>query len=60
MIASTGQLALELLSGGNVNPNMIFLDLNMPLMNGRQFLIELNQLNIFEEIPIIVITTALT
>lgn len=56
--ASNGQIALEMITAGKVSPNIVFLDLNMPLMNGRQFLLEINRLKLLQEIPIIVLTTS--
>jgi DNA-binding response OmpR family regulator len=35
--ASDGQAALDLLAGG-VTPSLVVLDLNMPIVNGREFL----------------------
>ena len=56
--AVNGQVALEMLKAGNVSPDIIFLDLNMPLMNGHRFLQEINQLKILPEVPIVVLTTS--
>jgi CheY-like chemotaxis protein len=36
--AYNGRHALQLLQGTNLQPDIIFLDLNMPLMNGYEFL----------------------
>src|SRR5688572_1637121 len=38
IIATNGEDALQKLNNGNASPDLIFLDLNMPLMNGKQFL----------------------
>jgi CheY-like chemotaxis protein len=56
--AVNGQVALGILNGGKVSPDIIFLDLNMPLMNGRQFLQEINCMKVVQNIPIIVLTTS--
>lgn len=56
--AVNGQSALFMLQSRKVLPDIIFLDLNMPLMNGRQFLQEANRLKIIQEVPIIVLTTS--
>jgi CheY-like chemotaxis protein len=56
--AANGQVALDMLTAGNISPDIIFLDLNMPLMNGRQFLFEVNRTNIAAGIPIVVLTTS--
>ena len=39
--AINGAEALQLLLSKKVHPDVIFLDLNMPLMNGKQFLTEI-------------------
>jgi CheY-like chemotaxis protein len=37
---------------------MIFLDLNMPMMNGKEFLQELKKTESFGQIPVIIYTTS--
>ncbi len=39
-------------------PDLIFLDLNMPIMDGRQFLKHLKQDKKFSNIPVIIYTTS--
>ncbi len=39
-------------------PDFIFLDLNMPRLNGKQFLIEIKKLQRFSHIPVIIYTTS--
>lgn len=39
-------------------PDIIFLDLNMPMMNGKEFLEELKKTNSFSHIPVIIYTTS--
>jgi len=41
--AYDGQEALELLSGLEEQPDIIFLDINMPVMDGHEFLKEFNK-----------------
>jgi len=43
-IADSGKMALDYLSNGNESPDLIFLDINMPAMNGWEFLKEYNKL----------------
>jgi len=43
---------------GRPKPDLILLDLNMPRMDGRQFLHEVKQYDDFRAIPIVVLTTS--
>jgi CheY-like chemotaxis protein len=43
---------------GVERPSLIFLDLNMPMKNGREILAEIKGNPIFKRIPIIVLTTS--
>lgn len=56
--AINGQEAFDKLTAKQVNPDIIFLDLNMPLMNGSQFLEAINGHNGFSHIPIVILTTS--
>ncbi|MGI8893221.1 MAG: response regulator [Bacteroidia bacterium] len=56
-IAGNGREALEMLNNGLVNPDIILLDLNMPVMNGQQFLLEINQDKKHKGIPVIILST---
>jgi CheY-like chemotaxis protein len=57
--AKNGEDALELLHTFlHKLPQLIFLDLNMPRMNGKVFLSKLKQLEVLKEIPIIIYTTS--
>lgn len=53
-IAQNGQLAMELLTSKQFTPDIILCDLNMPVMDGEKFMIELKVRNI--EIPVIIIS----
>jgi CheY-like chemotaxis protein len=50
--------AMNRLSEGNPLPEIVFLDLNMPLMNGHQFLAEAMKDPNLREIPIVVLSTS--
>jgi CheY-like chemotaxis protein len=56
--AANGQEAIHKLESEQVKPDLIFLDLNMPLMNGKQFLKACSSLNSCKEIPVIILTTS--
>lgn len=55
--ATDGEEALTILRDRNIKPSIIFADLNMPRMNGKQFLKECRQLEICKKIPVIILTT---
>ncbi len=54
--AMNGLEALDVLSRES-NFDLILLDINMPVMNGIQFMEKVKQENIYRQIPIIVIST---
>ncbi len=57
--APDGQAALDLLRKSNGNlPDLIFLDLNMPKMDGKQCLLELKADAGLAKIPVIMYTTS--
>jgi CheY-like chemotaxis protein len=56
--ARNGQDALQKLTSGEVKPEIIFLDLNMPLMNGKQFLKEIKQKPVLNNIPVVILSTS--
>ncbi len=57
--ALNGLEALEMLrSGDGELPDMIFLDLNMPRLNGKQCLVQLKQLDHVNNIPVIIYSTS--
>ncbi|MBL0745848.1 response regulator [Chryseolinea lacunae] len=58
--ASDGKTALELLEGlaDNELPEIIVLDLNMPILNGTQTLLELKRSLRYKEIPVIIYSTS--
>jgi len=56
--AVNGQDAFSKLTSNQVSPDVIFLDLNMPLMNGQQFLQKIKQEENFKNIPVFILTTS--
>lgn len=56
-VAEDGLSGLEVLKGG-FSPHLIFLDLNMPSMNGFDFLIHFMQEPEWREIPVVIFTTS--
>jgi CheY-like chemotaxis protein len=58
-VASNGLEALDKLNSPDaLQPDMIFLDLNMPMMNGKEFLKELKNHDGLSQIPVIIYTTS--
>jgi CheY-like chemotaxis protein len=53
-----GRHAIRILAEGLVAPNVIFLDLNMPIMNGYEFLKEIKKHSYLSHIPVIIYTTS--
>ena len=56
--ASNGQEAIDKLTSAEFKPDLIFLDLNMPLMNGQQFLKACQRMERCRNIPVIILTTS--
>ena len=56
--AENGEDAIRKLLSGAFIPNIIFLDLNMPRMNGRECLVEIKSIKTLEETPVIIYTTS--
>lgn len=56
--ATNGLEALSFLEKASPLPDFIFLDLNMPVMSGIQFLTEIKRHNKFDAIKIIIYTTS--
>jgi len=55
--ASSGMRALEILNQQKTLPDYIFLDVNMPRMNGIQFLETIKKDKTFSSIPVIMYST---
>lgn len=59
-VASTGQEALDQLRGldGRERPSLILLDLNLPIMNGHEFMEKRKERSELRAIPIVVLSTS--
>lgn len=57
-MAKNGRDALDLVANSDFVPNYIFVDLNMPLVSGRECLAGLKKVKRFAAVPIIVYTTS--
>ena len=56
--ATNGKIALDKLKAIPFLPDIIFLDLNMPIMNGYDFLIQLKKEKKLTKIPVCIFTTS--
>ncbi|MGC1241917.1 MAG: response regulator [Chryseosolibacter sp.] len=52
-----GRQAIDFLNNSGPMPDYIFLDINMPVMDGKECLVELKQNKKFKEIPVIIYST---
>lgn len=50
--------ALRMLREGELNPDYIFLDLNMPVVTGRECLVQIRKLRTFDKTPVVIYTTS--
>ncbi len=58
LTAINGADGLEKLSTYDAPPDVIFLDLNMPIMNGTEFLRKIKAVEKLKNIPIVILTTS--
>ena len=57
MIAENGIDALEQLKNKDLKPDIIFLDINMPRMNGKECIRELRKISHLSSVPMILYST---
>ena len=57
-VLDSARKALNQISKGELETDLIFLDLNMPLMNGQQFLAEISKDEKFRKIPVVILSTS--
>jgi two-component system, chemotaxis family, response regulator Rcp1 len=57
-VATDGEQALEMLRSGSCLPDMIFMDINLPKMDGLELLGILKSDDRFKMIPVIMLTTS--
>jgi CheY-like chemotaxis protein len=60
IIAKDGEEALAKLIDFPQNPDMIFLDINIPLLDGKELVAEIKKNNKLKNIPVIVYSTTIT
>ncbi len=56
--AINGAAAFEKLRSGTFKPDLIFLDFNMPIMDGRTFLQQIKKDHNLQDIPVVIYTTS--
>src|SRR6266498_4371797 len=58
LLLLTGKEALQLLQNAIVKPHYIFMDLNLPVMNGKECLREIKKKPRFADTPVIIYSTS--
>jgi CheY-like chemotaxis protein len=58
LVGTNGHDGLTRLRNFSDLPKLIFLDLNMPLMDGKQFLIEIKKTDSLKNIPVVILSTS--
>lgn len=54
---SNGVEALQYLTTALIKPDIIFSDINMPLLNGFEFIKEINTMESYQKVPIVLLST---
>lgn len=55
--AANGQIALDIVKDKQDAISLVLLDINMPVMNGYEFLDKMNEIGLLSSIPVIVTTS---
>ncbi|MEO6284472.1 MAG: response regulator [Dyadobacter sp.] len=58
VVSENGMELMKIMHTETTKPDMIFLDMNMPVKNGLECLEEIRQLSGFENIPIVMLSTS--
>jgi CheY-like chemotaxis protein len=58
LVATDAKEALEMLKDLTVQPDYIFMDINLPIMNGKELLKELKKLRHLKDIPVVMYSTS--
>jgi len=56
--ARNGEEGMSYLTSARTKPDYIFSDINMPVLNGKQFLVKLKDHGVLGDIPVIILTTS--
>lgn len=56
--AENGEIALDSIKQEEINPDIVLLDLNMPKMNGLEFLAKVRNDESIKHLPIIILSTS--
>jgi CheY-like chemotaxis protein len=56
-IAKNGREAIQILENSQSQPDIIFMDINMPLMNGIECLAEMKKRETMKNIPVVILST---
>jgi|ERR1700757_82723 len=57
--AKDGEEALEMLKNEEFTPDFIFLDLNMPRVDGKECLVEIRKMERLQKVPVYIYSTSL-